>query len=581
LIIGGYLYTARDRIKDEFDRLGNEQGGNASDLSVSSKARAIINVLGADMTNMVNKAFDFMGIQYKLDPKAMANFTGDIAKRIDNDFSVLRSNLGSVGNKVLDYIGNIGSALNKGLESLGDLAVTGVDLASEIGDNFMKQTADHKKFIALVKKMRRIKGVNNVLKDKDKKEYEALQKQATTVAGRLQGNDAFVSKSGFQNDALELLDPKKRAYAEAMTIKSRLDSKTNKVMNFITGNSRGYDAQEKDRKAYKAKYNEYLTLSAKDGTLSKKEKKDYKAMIEAQNQKFLDIKKERDIQKELLANAIEAKSRLEADTKNSEKLSSTIEILAKSIVSIKDKLALLDSSLSESTFINPLANVAGGSDSSFLRQLGMTESKNNYFTGQNANGYEGKYQFRFRKGDHGSTLLKRMGKSVGDFRRSPQVQEELMQEALKDYKRDLRSKNIPINNYTLWLRHNQGLGGASQISKGNLHHGANGKSTVRRNMLNQFGAKQRAYLSTRSDQEVIQAYKNKFSSKFKSEPGRRTIASAKKESQAVIQSSNKDIIDAINKQTEALKQKKEKKRKETKEKAVVAFSPTKAYKDIA
>jgi hypothetical protein len=104
----------------------------------------------------------------------------------------------------------------------------------------------------------------------------------------------------------------------------------------------------------------------------------------------------------------------------------------------------------------------------FLNRLGQIESSNNYNIKPNKYGYEGKYQFRFRPGDDGLKYAKQLGVSPDVIRRSPELQDRMMMLAIKDYSRQLRSAGIPVNNFTLWLRHNQGLRGTREILSGNI-----------------------------------------------------------------------------------------------------------------
>jgi hypothetical protein len=140
-------------------------------------------------------------------------------------------------------------------------------------------------------------------------------------------------------------------------------------------------------------------------------------------------------------------------------------------------------------------------DKSFLASLGKVESSNNYYARPNSSGYEGKYQFRFRKGDDGTKYLSRLGITREQWRKSPQLQEKMMRTVLKDYDSQLKSKGIPVNNWTRWLRHNQGLGGAKAMLRGKLSR------VIRRNIRNQ-GVK------GSTDAELIANYTKKFKRRF-------------------------------------------------------------------
>ena len=149
-------------------------------------------------------------------------------------------------------------------------------------------------------------------------------------------------------------------------------------------------------------------------------------------------------------------------------------------------------------------NAAGivSNDSGFLNKLGRVESGNNYFIKPNANGYEGKYQYRFRNdNDAGMQYAKRMGVTPDQIRKSPRLQENMMQLALNDYKKELSGSGLPVNDYTLWLRHNQGLGGANAILRGHL------TPQIRRNIRNQG-------VTGKSDIELLTNYHSKFKPMF-------------------------------------------------------------------
>jgi hypothetical protein len=104
----------------------------------------------------------------------------------------------------------------------------------------------------------------------------------------------------------------------------------------------------------------------------------------------------------------------------------------------------------------------------FLKRLGQIESSGNYFAKPNKYGYEGMYQFRYRPGSDGYTFANKLGISWDEYRRNPQAQDKLMLYALNEYDRRLRSAGLPVNNFTRWLVHNQGLGGTKAILSGRV-----------------------------------------------------------------------------------------------------------------
>lgn len=140
-------------------------------------------------------------------------------------------------------------------------------------------------------------------------------------------------------------------------------------------------------------------------------------------------------------------------------------------------------------------------DLSFLTALGKVESNNNYNASPNSSGYEGKYQFRYRKGDDGLKYATQLGYTRADIRSDPNKQEKLMGLALKNYDSQIKGRGVTVNNWTRWLRHNQGLGGMSAILKGRL------TPIIRRNIRNQG-------VSGKTDSDLINNYTAKFKRRF-------------------------------------------------------------------
>jgi len=138
---------------------------------------------------------------------------------------------------------------------------------------------------------------------------------------------------------------------------------------------------------------------------------------------------------------------------------------------------------------------------SFLTTLAQVESGGKNITTPNKSGYVGIYQFRYREGDEGSMWAKKFGVTAKQMINSPELQQKAMSSALKRYDIQLAKSNIPVNNYTRWLRHNQGLGGARAIVSGKL------TNIIRRNIRNQG-------ISGKSDYELIQNYHQKFKPRF-------------------------------------------------------------------
>ena len=136
-----------------------------------------------------------------------------------------------------------------------------------------------------------------------------------------------------------------------------------------------------------------------------------------------------------------------------------------------------------------------------MKTLANVESGGKNITTPNKSGYVGIYQFRYRDGDEGSMWAKKFGVTPQQMINSPELQQKAMSSALKRYDMQLNKSGIPVNNYTRWLRHNQGLGGARSIVSGKL------TNTIRRNIRNQG-------IAGKNDYELIQNYHKKFKPRF-------------------------------------------------------------------
>lgn len=124
-----------------------------------------------------------------------------------------------------------------------------------------------------------------------------------------------------------------------------------------------------------------------------------------------------------------------------------------------------------------------------------------YGQGKNKNGYEGKYQFRYRnKKDAGWDIATALGYDPKG-EKTPEMQEAIMDEYLRRNAKQLKRMGIEPTAYNLWLAHNQGAGGARAMHRGKL------TDTIRRNIRNQ-GVK------GTTDEELIANYHRKFKPKF-------------------------------------------------------------------
>lgn len=119
----------------------------------------------------------------------------------------------------------------------------------------------------------------------------------------------------------------------------------------------------------------------------------------------------------------------------------------------------------------------------------------------NKNGYEGKYQFRYRnKNDAGYDIAVALGIDP-KTKKTPEQQEAIMDEFMRRNADRLTKKGIEPTPYHLWLAHNQGVGGASAILRGKL------TKNIRRNIRNQG-------VSGTTDAELIANYHKKFKKRF-------------------------------------------------------------------
>ena len=103
--------------------------------------------------------------------------------------------------------------------------------------------------------------------------------------------------------------------------------------------------------------------------------------------------------------------------------------------------------------------------------------------GKNANGYEGKYQFRYRdENDAGTKYAKQMGVTPDQLRASPKLQLDMMKRYVKDNQNALTRNGYKASPFNTYMAHNQGATGARYILN---DKGVALTPTIRRNMMNQ------------------------------------------------------------------------------------------------
>lgn len=100
----------------------------------------------------------------------------------------------------------------------------------------------------------------------------------------------------------------------------------------------------------------------------------------------------------------------------------------------------------------------------FTNKLKNIESKGNYNV-VNKYGYTGAYQFGKKTA---RPYLKKLGKSWTDFKNSPELQDQIFQLSVAHNMKQMEKKNIEPTELNLWIAHNQGLGGLSQILSGKI-----------------------------------------------------------------------------------------------------------------
>jgi len=143
-------------------------------------------------------------------------------------------------------------------------------------------------------------------------------------------------------------------------------------------------------------------------------------------------------------------------------------------------------------------------DVSLLKQINMVEASGKNIQKPNDSRYVGMYQQRYEPGDIGYAWAKKNGYTSQQILASPALQNRMMSDQLKGYRSSFSKRGIKSTPYTLYMAHNQGVGGASAILSGRL------TKKIRMNMVNQnIGGK-----STDSDYVLIQKYHNKFRKRF-------------------------------------------------------------------
>ncbi|HIP19655.1 MAG TPA: hypothetical protein EYG70_00855 [Sulfurimonas sp.] len=519
------LFTVLNKgIAKETQKIAEQLNKNIDELSLTEKIKGLGKALENSVITNINSLLGLIGVDYRIDSNVISDALSKMSGTVSEVFKTFVNNTGDFG-KGLSFLANrVSNVLGRLDNAIGEKLSSVVDTISELGDVFLSQTSDHKKFISLTKKMRKIEGSKGFVSDKDSAEYNKIKQEATSIAHRLKENKTFTNHSGYANDAKALTNALMAERKATKQQENKLAYMTRGIMG--NGSIFGVGGYSKEEIAKQIKITDrhkmgYLDSKIeREGGVSKAERKQYaNARNRANEATFADVDKALQSKKEVLAQldlikrGIDTQKKQQTiDKKNNDIYQNNIDNATKQQIALNKELSEINATLQSLSYNSPLAGNAGvtdinmgkisSSDKDFLYMLGQTESKGNYNTGKNANGYEGKYQFRFRdKGDAGTILAKKMGKTPEQIRRSPQLQEQMMAVALKGYDKDITNSGLEVNNWNRWLRHNQGAGGMRSINRGKL------SKTVRRNIRNQS-------IKGNTDAELIANYKKKFMPKF-------------------------------------------------------------------
>ena len=113
-----------------------------------------------------------------------------------------------------------------------------------------------------------------------------------------------------------------------------------------------------------------------------------------------------------------------------------------------------------------------GSNGGYLSKLSNVESGGDYYALNKGSGAFGKYQFM-------PATEKQYAKKLGfslDQARTPEGQEAMISAFTNDNVSGLKKAGVPVTDETMWWAHNQGLGGAINLYKGNALNSKNLKS---------------------------------------------------------------------------------------------------------
>ena len=141
--------------------------------------------------------------------------------------------------------------------------------------------------------------------------------------------------------------------------------------------------------------------------------------------------------------------------------------LAQSLTESQIDLMDAEYGVKEAKRINDASNAPIYSEEStpagaYYKKLANVESGGNY-NASNKSGAYGKYQFM---PSTEKAVAAKLNMTI-EQARTPKGQEAMIRQFTNDNIKGLRRNGIPVNDETLWWAHNQGLGGAINLHKGN------------------------------------------------------------------------------------------------------------------
>lgn len=101
-----------------------------------------------------------------------------------------------------------------------------------------------------------------------------------------------------------------------------------------------------------------------------------------------------------------------------------------------------------------------GPGEDYYKTVSNIESGGKYNAYNEKSGATGTYQFLKSTAE---PYLKKYNATWEDFKKNPLIQEKVMRDFTNQNMRTLKKLGLPVNNFTLWVAHNQGIGGVKGI----------------------------------------------------------------------------------------------------------------------